>query len=450
MDNENQLYFPKIKTELSFAQLFADRYGLNVRYDHKRKRFLTWTGNFWEEERNGKIQRYIYSLCEEIRIYGEKNDNKSYIEWAIKAQTNAKFNSITNLIKSELPISISGDEFDRDPMLLGVKNGIIDLSTGLLRPGRREDYISMFSPVEYDPEATCGIWEEYMETTFEEDHEKIDYLQMALGYSLTGSMKEQLVFICYGEGENGKTMFFSVIDYILGDYAKTASSNLFKKNTFNTQTNDVADIEGARFVTNAESIKGAYLDEERIKSISGGDKITARRLHANNTTFRPQCKIWLYTNNYPKIDDDSHGMKRRLVVVRFPHQITAEEKVDDYDQVMLQEAPGILNWFIKGWLKCKENPRGLKNKPASIIDATKDYYEKNIKIFDYIEDRTIKDEESEVLSTLIYLDYTRWMAERRKAPVSQTAFGRMMDSLHYDKIHKRDGTYYKGLHIKIS
>lgn len=433
-------------TEYGLAESFAKYFGENVRFDHKRNRFLIWSGSFWEEDTDGGIERKMKHLSDILMEEGKTEKNKDLMSWAVRMQTNAKFNNIKNLIKTIKPIAITGEEFDTKPMLLGVKNGVVDLSTGLLRDGQRNDYVSMFSPVEFDPVAISGIWEQFIETTFEGDMELIHYIQMALGYSLTGDMGEQVIFICYGEGENGKSIFFSVINKILGDYAKTASSNLFKKNPFNTQTNDVAEIERARFLTNAESIKGAHLDEERIKSISGGDRVTARKLHQNNFSFYPQCKIWLYTNNYPKIDDESYGMKRRLRVIEFAHKITADERIDNYDLVMMNEAPGILNWLVKGCLDWQKE--GLKKIPASIDKSTEDYYAENNPLNDYLEDRTEKDEEGEVSTSLLYTDYKLWMAERRKTPETQTRFGRLMNQLPYSRIKKSDANYYVSLKIK--
>lgn len=437
--------FPITLTEKTLAETFADFFGINIRYDYKRQRFLVWNNNLWEEDRDGKIVRYIMRLSEIIQKEGEENDNKSLRDWGIKMQTHAKFNNIKNLIKAVKPIPLTGDGFDTQPFSLGVKNGIVDLSTGSLRSGRQDDYISMFAPVEFDPVATAPLWESFMQTVFEEDEELINYIQRALGYSMTASMKEQLVFICYGEGSNGKSIFFNVINKILGDYAHTCSSNTFKKNDYNTQTNDLADMERKRFLTNSESIKDQKMDEERIKLISGGDRITARRLHENNFSFYPICKIWLYTNNYPRFNDDSYGLWRRIRVIKFPHTFRGSERIDDLDKALLEEAPGILNWLIKGCLEWQQ--KGLRDMPSSITNATEEYRAENNPLAEYLADRTFPDKDEKIQSSLLYTDYKLWMADRRRPPMSLTAFGRKMNELPFEKKIEESGTYYYGIKI---
>lgn len=438
----------EVLTDTELSQYFTDALGINIRYDHKRKRYLLWDNHFWREDTTNQIYNMISSYGKILYEEGRIRKNKDLHDWGIKLQNKTKLSIIYDFARRMHPICLTGDEFDTNPMLFGVKNGVIDLTTGQLRNGRKDDYISLFSPYSFDPTAKCGIWEQYLETIFEGDMELINYLQRALGYSITGDMGEQLIFICYGEGENGKSMFFSVIDKILGDYAKTASGNLFKKNIINTQTADIAELERIRFVTNAESIKGVHLDEERLKSISGGDRVTARHLYQNNFSFYPQCKIWLYTNNYPKIDDDSHGMRRRLRVIRFPYQIRKEERIDKYDQVMLHEASGILNWFIKGCLNWQKY--GLKDMPESITTATEDYYDKNSPLYEFLDTYTIKEENEQLSASLLYTRYKIYMAEKRKTPESQQKFGRYMNSLHYEKIRKEEGFFYCGLKLENS
>lgn len=448
MSTPRSVLFPSLFTEAAIAQSFADLFGITIRYDHKRQRFLLWKTHYWEEDKTQSITRLFLHYVSLLADEGEKNKDTQLQEWSTKLQSHAKIKNILSLAKATLPIALSGDEFDTQPFLLGVNNGILDLTTGKLRNGAETDYISMKSPIDYDPQADCPLWYQFIDTVFEGDGELIHYVQRALGYSITASMREQLFFLCYGNGGNGKTILFNVVSHILGDYAATTSTNMFKKNPYNTTTNDMADIDRKRLVINSESIRDMVLDEERIKSLSGGDKITARRLHENNFSFKPVCKIWLYTNNYPKTDDTSEGILRRLRVIDFPHTFRGTERILDYDKILLvKEAPGILRWLVEGCLMWQEE--GLQDMPKSITRAIETYKTENNPLIEFIDEKCVREEGESIKASILYAHYSNWCQQLRKPPVTLSSFGIHMQALNFSKKRITDGVFYENIRLQI-
>ncbi len=444
--NSNSLLFPEILTEKTVAELFTSLFGYTTRFDHKRHRWLIWNIHYWEEDRTEDITRLVFTLSDLMKQEGEETNNKNLRDWGIKLQNNAKIKNIISLAKAIKPIPITGDEFDTQKMLLGVKNGIIDLETGKLRNGKTNDYINFKSPVNFDANAICPKWETFIEKIFLSDKNLIDYVQRALGYSITASTGEQVFFICHGEGGNGKSILFKVISKILGDYAHSASSNLFKKNQFYTNTNDIADIDRKRFIVNAETIKDTFLDEEKLKSITGGDKITARRLHENNLSFYPVAKVWLHTNSRPKFEDDSYGLWRRVRVIDFPYKFSSDETILEYDEILFnEEAPGILNWLTTGCLMWQE--KKLKDIPKTILQATEDYKIENNPLTEFLNERVIKEEGESLLSSTFYAHYIQWCSLHKKNPLTLTAFGLQLKNIGLEKKEVMQGTVYLNIRL---
>jgi len=446
---KNNPLFPEILTERTTAELFAFYFGMNIRYDHKRSIWLIWEKHYWKPDKKEQVIQFIGTLSDLLIEQGKTEKSKYIEQWGIKLQANAKIHNILTLARSTKPIALTGDEFDTKPFLFGCANGIIDLTTGKLRDGKIGDYISMTNEYSFIPDAECPKWEAFIDLICERDTELIDYLRRALGYTMTASMREQVIFLCYGQGGNGKTILFNVVSKILGEYAQTCSASMFKKNTYGiSSTNDIADIDRKRLVLNAEGIKDMLLDEERLKSLSGGDRITARRLYSNNFSFSPVCKIWLYTNNYPKFDDDSYGLWRRLRVIPFLHTFTGRDRILDYDRILLaEEANGIFKWFVDSCLMWQE--RGLQDIPEKINQATQEYKEENNPLTEYLEERTIREAGEKTAASLLYADYNMWIASRRKTPLTQTAFGRKMLDLSYKKVREEAGYFYQGLRMHL-
>ena len=187
-------------------------------------------------------------------------------------------------------------EFDRDPMLLNAINGYVDLSNGILKEHDIKKMFSQQSNVEYSENIDCPIWDNFLNQVFDNDQSLIDYIQKAVGYSATGSTSEQVMFILFGGGRNGKSVFINTIAHILGTYSKTmgAGSIMVKANN-NAANSDIARLEGARMVISSEPNEGVRLDEGLVKQLTGGDTVTARYLYGKEFEFNPQFKLWLAT-----------------------------------------------------------------------------------------------------------------------------------------------------------
>jgi putative DNA primase/helicase len=148
------------------------------------------------------------------------------IKHALKSQAEARLNAMVSLAESESEVVLSAKLLDADPWLLGVQNGVVDLKKEEFRAGRREDYITKQAGISYDPDARCPEWLKFLGTITGGDKELQSYLQRANGYCLTGSVREEVAFVGYGIGNNGKSTYRETVHALLGDYAITADAGL--------------------------------------------------------------------------------------------------------------------------------------------------------------------------------------------------------------------------------
>ena len=249
-------------------------YGRDLRFDHARSRWLIWEKHRWAPDSDGKIHRLAkeatrarYKAALEIEDLDLRGKTASF---AVRSESRQRLDACLALARSEHPMTDPGLNWDADPYLLGVANGVVDLRTGILRPGHPEDRLTMQVPVEYDLKAECPRWEQFLHQVFQCDWELIGFVQRAMGYSLTGSVREQVLFLCYGTGSNGKSVFLNMLRHLGGDYAMNIPFTVLELQHRPSLTNDLAAMAGRRLVTSSETNESTRLNEARIKALTGG------------------------------------------------------------------------------------------------------------------------------------------------------------------------------------
>jgi putative DNA primase/helicase len=164
---------------------------------------------------------------------------------AIASQNAQRLTAMVRLAQSEEEVVLAVEKIDADPYLLGVKNGIVDLRTGKFRSATRDDCVTKRAGVAFDPAARCPNWIAFLDKIFAKDHALIEYIQRATGYVLTGLTDEEVMFVLWGEGDNGKSTFRETIFALLGDYAVGAdASMLITTKNVGGATPDLARLHG--------------------------------------------------------------------------------------------------------------------------------------------------------------------------------------------------------------
>jgi putative DNA primase/helicase len=400
-------------TDLGNAERLVRRHGENIRFIHEWKKWIIWSDNRWKVDSDGAVVRLaketvtaMYSQA--LRIMDESGRD-ALIKHALISQAEPRLDAMVSLAKSEIEVVLSAKRLDANPWLLGVQNGVIELRTGKFRAGRREDYITKQAGVSYDPDAQCPEWLKFLDTVTDGDKLLQTYLQRAIGYTLTGSVREEVAFVLYGIGSNGKSTFRETLHALLGDYALAADASLLtEQRTRGGATEEIARLKGCRFVAVNETNENDQLNEARIKFITSQDTITARYLYAHLFDFFPTHKAFVTTNHKPIVRGTDEGIWRRLHLVPFTVTIPKDAVEKDFrERRLMPELGGILNWATQGvaaYLK-----EGL-NPPPIVRAATDDYRQDMDVVGQWLEERCLCEPSASVPSSPAYWDYATWAA----------------------------------------
>ena len=441
------------QTDAGNAELFAELNSLSLRYDHRRKKWLCWGGHTWSLDSNGLIIRRARDAArrrlQDAESIEDTEKHRKEVAWALESeQTYAVKACLAQAIANE-SLADSGEGWDSDPFLIAVLNGVVDLRTGKLRPGNPRDRITMRSPVAFDPSATCPRWGRFLREVFNHDEDLVAYIQLAVGYCLTGDTSEQCLFLAHGDGSNGKSTFLNAIGYLLGDYSHNLPFSSFEIKSRSSIPNDVAGLVGKRFVTSVETGEAQRLNESRVKALTGGDPITARFLHGEFFTFHPAAKFWLAFNHKPQVRDDSFGFWRRIHFIPFNQTFEGASKDRQLEHKLRNEAPGILNWAIQGCLDWRT--KGL-HIPEAVTRATKEYQEESNILVEFFDDCCLLEPEAWASSSDLFRAYFDWAKKRgEKFPIERTAFGSRLakiEGLHAKKSGKEGTRGWAGIRVK--
>jgi putative DNA primase/helicase len=435
-----------VLTEAGAAERFVRRHGDDLRFDHRRQRMLLWSGTRWIPDADAEVTRRAHDFArdwqrEAVEIL-DRDRREAVLKFAIRLERRDAIQSMLWWARALRPIADTGDGWDGDPWLLGVLNGVVDLRTGLLRPGRRADRITMSAGVAFDPAATCPRFERFILEIAAGDPDLAAYFQRTAGMDLTGDVSEQIVRMWIGRGSNGKSTLLRALLQVWGDYADVAAFATFERSSQRSSIpNDLAALVGKRLVWASEAREGARLDEGRLKSITGGDRLRARFLNAEWFSFDPACKLVLSLNHRPVVSDDSFGFWRRVRLVPFDQTFAPDPALEGQ---LRDEAPGILAWAVRGCLAWQRDGLG---HPARVLQATADYQADSDPLRAFIEEACEPDPGAEVVASELYDHYKGW-AERQglgeRERLSATMFGRRMAE-RYTRRKTRSGAVYEGI-----
>jgi putative DNA primase/helicase len=427
-----------------FVRLFKD----TLRYCKSRKKWLTWDGNTWTIDEGGVADRAAIITARATYCAAASVNNKTVrgnLEtWANSSESKARRNAMLNTAMNLKPIETVIDDYDRDQWLAAVENGTLDLATGEFRESRREDYLSMQFNVEYDSSATAPRWETFLREVFAGDEELISWIQRAVGYSLTGDTREQVMFMLFGGGANGKSVFLEIISFLLGDYSANTPFSTFEASKRNEATNDLAALKGKRLVTAIETNEDRRLDEARVKSVTGQDEITARFLFQEFFTFRPAFKIWMAVNHKPIVKGTDRGIWRRIRLVPFTQNFEGQKADRGLTSKLKAELPGILNWALEGLRQWREQGLGFAK---AVEGASKEYQKESDLVQQWMDECVTLDANEKTPCADAYASFKEWARERSYPSFSMNSFARNMTDKGFERKSTGKKRVYVGLKL---
>lgn len=415
-------------TDTGNGARFAQRMREAVRYCVGEGCWYLWDGLRWAPDVLNRTLQLTKVIIEDLYVEAARleGDRREHLEnWARQSESLGKRKAMLDSAAAESGVAIAPDSLDADPWLLVVRNGTLDLRTGLLRASAPEDLNTRLADVAFDPGATCPLWEKHVEFVTQADPLLAAWLRRAVGYSLTGSTAEQKLFFLWGTGDNGKSTFLDIVKTLLGTYATTGDENLLTGT--GGHPTQLADLRGARLIICDETDRDKKLAEQRIKMMTGRE-IKARFMRQDFFRYTPRFKLWISGNHKPEIRGNDDGIWRRLQLVPFVSKLTADSKILDYEDVLRGELPGILNWALVGlrdWLTL-----GQLGGVEAVAAATREYRDEEDTIGQWLAECVeLGAVNSYVESAKLYASYRWWCLDNGHKDVqSSTKLGRELAS----------------------
>lgn len=445
------------------AERLVDRFGPDVRWSDgvQGDGWLVWDGTRWAPDNMRQLNTYALhvgrdviahaaavsqqlrdvqaragsppSPAESAQISALRTEAKLWERWARDSEMVGHVKAMQTLAQGH--VAIDQERLDADAWALNTPSGVVRLLTGGLEPHDRDALHTKITGA--SPEGDCPTWIAFLTRIMGGDAEMVAFLQRVVGYCLTGSTREQCIFILYGNGSNGKSTFLDTIRSVLGDYVRHARAETFMKdNRGGGIPNDVAALRGARVVTASEPSQGERLDESLVKEMTGDSAMTARFMRGEFFTFQPQFKVLLATNHRPVIRGTDHGIWRRIRLVPFTEKISDEEKDRELGAKLAREASGILRWAVEGCLAWQRE--GL-NPPEAVLMATDAYRADMDLLGHFLAERCVVGAQT-VKNTPLYKAFYDWCTDNGEKPRSH----KWMSEALQDRGFKQKGGHKDG------
>jgi len=369
-------------TDAGNAEAFAKVYGHRLRYVHGIGWHI-WNENYWQPDETKEIMRLVKELSKHrqmaITQFETNAKNKlDKLRTALKLEQTPGAKHCLEFAQSLQPFSCSPNELDRGPASLACRDGTLYPEVGLLVDSIQNDMITKYVAIAYKDTAKAPRWLKFLDEVFtnqngDPDSDLIAYIQKALGYCLTGYTNERCLFVCHGEGANGKSTFINTIDYIMGSYAATIAFGNLADSGGERTGHDLAGLRGVRFLAAIETNQQSYLDEAKVKRLTGGDEpISVRFLYGKYFRYVPTYKIWLGCNHKPRIRGTDEAIWDRIKLIPFNSRFSKGSPNTDKEllEKLKAEAEGILAWMVQGCMKWTNEGLG---DCKTVKDATHSY-----------------------------------------------------------------------------
>lgn len=435
------------KTDVGNGQRFADQHRHEARYVHAWGKWLAWDGTHWEIDGSGEIEKMAKATARAIPTESQDDDldeRKAAAAWAFKSESRARIEAALAMAQSEPGVHAAVEDLDADPWLLCCPNGTVDLRTGKIREHARADLITRQCPTKFDADAQAPLWMETLER-FLPDPEVRGFFRRWAGYALTGVIREHMLLVAWGAGQNGKSTILGALMHTLGSaFAAKAPSGLLVASRHEEHPTVIADLFGRRLVVANETSMSARLAEERVKELTGGDRLRARRLYEDYWEFSPTAKFVIATNHKPTIRGTDKGIWRRIKLV--PFEVVIDDALIDTDMPLRleSEASGILAWAVRG---CLEWQRDGLGEPAAVMAATADYREEQDSLGQFVKELVAEMPGAKLKASRLYAAYVAWAEAAKEFVLSQTAFGRAIVARGFEREPGRC-IFYRGITLR--
>lgn len=443
---------PHPKKEAEQAEELAKLWQGKYKYATHVGKWMKWTGKNWEsvidqqviKEASQTLRQHYASM-----VLNEVNEERTRMLAAL-IEISCKYSSVKNILsflQGTKGFCTTPEEWDRDPWLLNVNNGTIDLRTGQIHPHNPEDLCTQLAPVDYDPTAVGDAWERHIRYFLPNDNIRRQ-VQRDLGMALVGTPLKESLPIWYGQGANGKSTTARVIQYVLGTYVGRAAPNLLIQRRHEQHPTELADLKGKRIVFSVEIGNGDRLDEAKVKDITGGDRIKARYMRQDFFEFDQTWTIFLLCNHKPTITGVDKGIWRRIKLIPWTVSIP-ENQQKTQDMIiseLLKESPAILRWLLEGLADWQRDNYWTAEE---VLWATQEYRGEQDRLAGFLSDCCELKQYASVGVAELYDAYCEWCKETDEEPLTKKTFGTYLKDRGYTQTRAPHTRERRWLNIRL-
>jgi putative DNA primase/helicase len=425
----------------AMAQTLADQLTPDWRYVPARQEWLRWEGRRWEVDELMDVTWRARMVCRDVAV--KTDPQKPSLRRAISSDKTIM--AVARQARNDPRVRTSETVWDQDLYLLNTPGGVVDLRYGTLLPGQR-DYL-MTELAGAAPDGDCPHWRQFLTEATGGDQDYCDYLQRLVGYSLTGLTKEEIFAFLHGPSNTGKSKFVETIRLLHGTYARNAPMDAFTATQAQRHPTDLAGFVGKRLVTAAETEQGRRWDQQRLLTLTGQDKVSARFMRGDFFEYYPRFLLLFHGNFRPHMTNAGQEMRRRLRLL--PFRVTPARIDNELIEKFKGELGGIMMWAVEGAVLYFNY--GLQT-PKIINDATAHYFSVENNLDSWIDEECDRSQEARATTRELYQSYVRYLKaagewipnERRFAEVIENVLGNGCAWQH--PVNRRRG--FKGIALR--
>lgn len=446
--------------EADLPELFRSAFRDNLRYISTSRMWRVWDGVRWAEDLEGRGERASQKLLAKLAKFAEAVAKKDpergdILKKAAKGLTTmSKMRALSGLSRSTQDIAAAHNAFDRVENLVTVDNGVLDLNTGKLLPHDASRMLTKKMNVAFDPDADPTVLNRFLEDWLPDPLVR-GYVCRLLAVTLTGRADERVIPMLYGGSGSGKTAFLEMIYHVFGDFGAIASEAALKPRADQDGPSEkLHQLKGSRMVKLSELSQGSVLNEALVKSITGSDTQSTRKLYGDIEEWKVQYVVWLATNHLPTISSNDEAIWNRVKPINFPGRF-----IDDTGRVLNPEhrdlgrklasghASAVLNWILAGLRDYEES--GLNepeiigtwlNKYRDDIDTTRQFMAEapDAGMIEIQDEATVGARE-------LYKVYVAWSLDNHLRPVSIKSFKQRLESSGWKQVRRASGMMWLGV-----
>ncbi|MGY3621239.1 phage/plasmid primase, P4 family [Bradyrhizobium sp. USDA 10063] len=420
------------RSEQGVMREFIRRSKERLRYHHQRKQWFVWHDNYWKADGKQLAFADALDLCREIKDKpAQKVRFAAAVELAARAQ---------------VEVATEADEWDRDRLLVGTPDGVVDLRTGEMRGGRPCDLISKVTLVSPSDDAECPVFDEFIAFALDGDADNIAFLDRYLGYCLTGLTCEEFLLFLYGKEGTGKGTLTKTVMNIMHQYARAVPIEMFTDKS-TKQEYYRADLSGYRFIVASEPAKGAAWNEAFVNEATGSDIMSGRHPSGRPFDFDPTHKLVIHGNAVPDLKAAASGLKRRLGILPFSR--VPNNPDHGLKEKLRAEYPAILRRMINGCLAYQRQGLAI---PANVRAATSEYFERQDRLSRFVADECDLLPTARERAGVMLQAYNQWADHNGERRLNASGFHDLIENASDPTIRNATGharaSFVQGLVLK--